>query len=88
MIEFIDKNFLHRIFIAPIRYILFKTPKSGAQTQIRLAVDPELDNVTGKYFSDCTEARLSCRAKDEEMAAWLWKTSEEWTGMSIPNTIA
>lgn len=27
-----------------------KTPKSGAQTQIRLAVDPELETVTGKYF--------------------------------------
>lgn len=30
--------------------LLFKTAKSGAQTQIRLAVDPELDEVTGKYF--------------------------------------
>lgn len=72
----------------PFRYILFKSPKSGAQTQIRLSVDPELDNVTGKYFSDCTEARTSSYAKDNELAAWLWKTSEEWTGISVPNTIA
>lgn len=79
---------LYRIFVYPIKYPLFKSPKSGAQTQIRLSVDPELETVTGKYFSDCTEARTSSLAKNDELAAWLWKTSEEWTGMSIPNTIA
>jgi len=68
--------------------LIFKTPKSGAQTQIRLAIDPELENVTGKYFSDCTEATPSRVARDVELAAWLWKTSEEWTGMSMPSTIA
>lgn len=72
----------------PFRYLTFKTAESGAQTQIRLAVDPELENITGKYFSDCTEARISWAARNDETAAWLWKTSEEWTGMSMPNTIA
>lgn len=68
--------------------LFFKTPSSGAQTQIKLAVDPDLENVTGKYFSDCEEKTPSSRARDDEMAEWLWKTSEEWTGMSIPNTVA
>lgn len=71
-----------------MRHLVFKTAISGAQTTIRLAVDPELENVTGKYFSDCTEARTSCAAKNDDTAAWLWKTSEEWTGMSVPNTVA
>ena len=71
-----------------MKHIVYKTPKAGAQTQIRLAVDPELEGVTGKYFSDCTEARTSRAATSDENAAWLWKTSEEWTGMSMPNTIA
>lgn len=71
-----------------MRFLIFKTATSGAQTQIRLAVDPELEAVTGKYFSDCTEARSSWAANNDETACWLWKTSEEWTGLSVPNTVA
>lgn len=67
---------------------MFKSPSSGALTQIRLAIDPELENVTGKYFADCKEKTPSRRALDDETAEWLWQTSEEWTGISIPNTVA
>jgi hypothetical protein len=74
--------------MAPFQKFFFKTSISGAQTTICLAIDPELENVTGKYFSDCTEARTSRAAKNDETAAWLWKTSEEWTGLSIPKTVA
>jgi hypothetical protein len=79
---------LYRIFAYPAMSLVFKTAKSGAQTQICLAVDPELEGVTGKYFSDCTEARLSPNARDDEMAEWLWQISEQWTGLSMPTTIA
>lgn len=34
----------------PFLPFFFKSPKSGAQTQIRLACDPELETTTGKYF--------------------------------------
>lgn len=71
-----------------MRFFFFKSTKSGAQTQIRLAVDPDLENVTGKYFSDCTPARTSPAANNDDTAAWLWKTSENLVGLSIPNTIA
>jgi len=81
-------KFSLRIFLQPVKPLLFKTPKSGAQTSICLAVDPDLENTTGKYFSDCTEAMTSPVAKNDETAAWLWKTSEEWTGLSAPNTVA
>lgn len=56
---------------------LYKTPFEGAQTQIRLAVDPELENVTGKYFADCAEAKTSKSACDDETAAWLWTQSTQ-----------
>lgn len=74
--------------MTPMKIFFFKTPISGAQTQIRLAVDPELENVTGKYFSDCKEANPSRAARDDETAEWLWKTSEELTGLSAPTTIS
>lgn len=56
-----------------------KTPVSGAQTTIMLAVDPELDNVTGKYFADCAIAPEAKQAKCDETAEWLWTTSERVT---------
>lgn len=56
---------------------LFKTPMEGAQTQIRLALDPELSNVSGKYFSDCKEKNPSKQSQDDELAKWLWDKSVE-----------
>lgn len=37
--------------IKPISWTLNKTPKAGAQTTITCAVDPDLEHVTGEYFS-------------------------------------
>lgn len=54
-----------------------KTPIEGAQTQIRLAIDPDLETVTGKYFYDCEEHEASPAAQDDETAEWLWKKSAE-----------
>lgn len=53
----------------------YKTIHEGAQTQIKLAVDPELENVTGKYFVDCEEAKPSKSALDAKLAEWLWVAS-------------
>lgn len=60
---------------------LVKTAKSGAQTTIALAVDPELEQVSGKYFKECHIATESERARDDELAEWLWTTSETMTGL-------
>lgn len=53
----------------------FKTPFEGAQTQIKLALDPELKNSTGKYYSDCEEDNPSDAAKNSDNAKWLWNES-------------
>lgn len=68
------------VFIRVTQYFV-KTPKSGAQTSIYLAVDPGLEGVTGKYFKDCAIATPSKAAMDEEAAARLWKVSEEMVGL-------
>ena len=73
---------------SPLQHIFFKTAVNGAQTQIALALDPDLEKVSGKYFRDCKEVDPTSRAKDDDMAEWLWKTSEEWVGISSPMTIA
>ncbi|XP_012269350.2 retinol dehydrogenase 14-like [Athalia rosae] len=68
---------------APLSWVLnlvikgfFKTPEQGAQTTIHLAVSDEVNGVTGKYFLDCHEFRLSQGAKDEAKGKKLWELSE------------
>lgn len=55
----------------------YKTTFEGAQTQIRLAIDPDLEHVTGKYFVDCEKALPSAEARNEEVAEWLWNKSTQ-----------
>lgn len=69
--------------IDPFTYYFFKTAKSGAQTTIRLAVDPQLDKVTGQYFADCKPQRVAPSARrNNNDAEWLWKESEKMTKLS------
>lgn len=56
-----------------------KTAKSGAQTIIMLAVDPDLEEVTGKYFSDCEIGNENADARNDEDAEWLWNESVRLT---------
>jgi len=55
-----------------------KSVEQGAQTTNRLAVDKSLDNVTGKFFSDCKEIPLvTKRSQDDHEALQLWEISEK-----------
>lgn len=67
--------------IYPFYIFFFKTPKAGAHTTLTLALDPALDNVTGKYFSDCVVIKESVNARNDESAEWLWNKSEELVGL-------
>lgn len=68
------------ILLSPLS-LFMKTIESGSQTLIALSVDPDLAEVTGKYFVDCKIANESERAKDDETAEWLWEMSEIMTGL-------
>lgn len=75
-----------RLLLMVLGFFL-KTPESGAQTTIMLAADPDLEQVSGKYFEDCQIARESYRARDDELAEWLWNVSETWVGLKEPAQI-
>lgn len=66
-----------RSIYRPIFKPFYKTIYEGAQTSIRLAVDPDLNGVSGKYFVDCDEAVLRQSARDSETARWLWQKSSQ-----------
>ena len=55
------------------------SPEKGAETSIYLASSPEVEGVTGKYFSNCKEVRSSKESYDDAAAQRLWEVSAELT---------
>ncbi len=56
------------------------TVQEGAEAVVRLAVSPELEGVTGRYFDGTREARANRQAYDAEARKRLWDLSEELCG--------
>ncbi|MFT3711042.1 MAG: SDR family oxidoreductase [Archangium sp.] len=55
--------------------------ESGARTSVFCATAPELEKVSGKYFSDAREARCAPHANDATLEAKLWVISEQRAGL-------
>jgi len=56
----------------------FKTPAQGAATQVYVAIDTRLNDVSAYYFEDCNPSEMKGPyANDMELAAKLWDVSEE-----------
>lgn len=62
-----------------------KTPWEGAQTQIYLAVSPEVSGVSGRYFADCREQTTTKLAQDMTLALNLWEESERLVKLKVIN---
>lgn len=60
------------------------SPAEGARTQIYLASSPEVEGVTGKYFSRQRARALSAAATDRAMAERLWEVSGQLTRKWLP----
>jgi retinol dehydrogenase 12 len=60
--------------------LVLPAPRKGAEPVVRLASDPELAGVTGRYFNRFREALPSPRAQSDADAARLWRVAEEATG--------
>jgi len=59
------------------------TNEEGAQTTLHCATAPALEGESGLYYDKCAPKKASRLARDEALAAKLWKTSEELTGCSF-----
>jgi hypothetical protein len=55
--------------------------EDGVAATMRLAVSPEIDGVTGRYFDGMTESRASDQAYDPAARRRLWRLSETLVGM-------
>jgi NAD(P)-dependent dehydrogenase (short-subunit alcohol dehydrogenase family) len=58
------------------------TPEQGAQTSIYLACSPDVEGVTGHYFTDCKAVLSDPASYDESVAKRLWDTSLEMVGLT------
>jgi hypothetical protein len=46
-----------------------------------VATRPELQGVTGEYFSNCAVARRSRHCENDGLVERLWEVSEQLTGL-------
>ena len=54
--------------------LMAKNPREGAQTSVRVAVDPALNGVSGKYFDNCVEAHPgNPMAHNQEAQDRMWE---------------
>jgi len=69
-----------------LQRIVARSPEKGAETSIYLASSPDVEGVTGKYFTDKHELKASPASYDLEAAKRLWALSEEQTRIKQPAT--
>jgi NAD(P)-dependent dehydrogenase (short-subunit alcohol dehydrogenase family) len=87
----ITVNSLHPATYMPTKMVLeqagysIDTLEEGVEATVRLAVDPELDGVTGRFFDGGQEARPDAQAYDREARRRLWELSLELTGEQDTN---
>lgn len=70
-------NKIVRVILERFLDMFFKNSWEAAQTSIYLAVSPEVNGVSGRYFSDCRETMSSTVASDPLLAKRLWAVSEK-----------
>jgi len=69
-------------FLTNLARPFFRSPERGAETSIWACTAPELDGVTGRYFSDRREEQPHAHAQDDTAAKRLWDESEKLVGIS------
>ena len=62
--------------------VFFISPTASAKRVLYVATSPDLENVSGKYFTKMHEARSSKESYDDVSAERLWQMSEHLTGLT------
>jgi NAD(P)-dependent dehydrogenase (short-subunit alcohol dehydrogenase family) len=84
----VTANCLHPATYMPTKMVFAAgaTPASsledGVRATLRLAIDPQLEDVTGHYFNGMHDAHADPQAYDAGARRTLWELSERLTGLS------
>jgi NAD(P)-dependent dehydrogenase (short-subunit alcohol dehydrogenase family) len=88
----VSANCLHPGTFMPTKMVLdagvspVDSLESGVEATLRLAVGPELDHVTGKYFERLREGRADPQAYDADARRQLRELSAELAGLPTATT--
>ena len=66
-----------------VQMLVATKPAQGAETSIYLASSPQVEGVTGKYFSSSKEAKSSAASHDVDAQKRLWALSEQMVGAKV-----
>ena len=83
----VTANALHPATYMPTKMVLHargsgvSSLEEGVAATARLAADPALDGVTGRYFNGTRESRADEQAYDPAARRRLWELSERLTGL-------
>jgi len=77
-----EEGLLRQTMIA-IKDKVLLSPAQGAETQVFLATSPEVEGITGRYFSSCSEAETfaSLDSRNKDQSKRLWDVSERIVGL-------
>jgi NAD(P)-dependent dehydrogenase (short-subunit alcohol dehydrogenase family) len=81
-------NALHPASLMPTKMVRemfghsMSTLEEGTEATLRLAISPELDDVTGRYFDQQRESRAHGQVYDPEARRRLWEISERLCGLA------
>lgn len=78
----VANSFLAAAFAKPLLWLFAKSPRQGVQGIMYCALAEGIEGDSGKYFCNCKATEPNPIAQDKVAAAWLWATSEKWTGLS------
>jgi NAD(P)-dependent dehydrogenase (short-subunit alcohol dehydrogenase family) len=79
----LNNGFFFRVFAKLSARLFGRKPEEGAQTSLYLAASPEVEGVTGKYFTNCKPIQSSPESYDKAAAEKLWQVSLELTGKAV-----
>lgn len=58
-----------------LSFLLLQTPKQGADNSLYVALSPELEGTSGKYFVNCLPVKSSEETYQEDLQRRLWEVS-------------
>lgn len=82
----IKKMLMYLIFVIPAAFLFMRSTKSGAQTVIYCATEPDLEKESGYFYRDCKKYEQK-KILEDTISEKLWKASEELINLSIEDEL-
>jgi len=83
----VDKSISGYTIANPLMWFLTKSAERGAQTAVFAAIDQDIENATGKLYSNMVETEVDKAALDTVLANKMYLVTQYWTGLVDKETL-